>query len=80
MIRNRILTFIKDRLEREDLCMARDFGLPMPDAEAKEDDMPRIVREELDYDIYAIQQEIEKKREIVKQRATTCIHRSPPIC
>ena len=60
MKRNRTTTFSKDRLEREDLCLEREFGLPVPDAVAKEDDMPRIVREQLDYDIYAIHHEIVK--------------------
>ena len=57
-IRNEILQFIKDRLDREDLCLQKDFGLPMPTEVTTASMQPKTIQEELQYDILKLERDV----------------------
>ena len=59
-VRNDTLSCIKGRLEREDMCPMRNFGLPLPEENAPEDDMPQFVKEELNHQLNLLLKEVQQ--------------------
>ena len=59
-VRNDILSSIKGRLEREDMCPMRNCGLPLPEENAPEDDMPQFVKEELNHQWNLLLKEVQQ--------------------